>query len=139
MFPNQFQNPGGYYYPPPQHHGQASHHGQTPGIIPIMYNVKGANTNQDFQHQSNTVMLPPSGPQQQYRFQAPSQPQPPFIYVQTPSAMPGTPNSCPDSGTTNTCQSESTDDCSSLNLLHQVLLWKKIPSPQLLQLTPKVL
>ena len=50
----------------------------------IMYNVKGANTNQDFQHQSNIVMLPPSGPQQQYRFQAPSQPQPQFIYVQSP-------------------------------------------------------
>ena len=77
----------------PQHHGQAPH--QTPGIIPIMYNVKGGNMNQDFQQQSNVVMLPPSGPQQQYRFQAPPQPQPQFVYVQSPqqapSTMPGMP------------------------------------------------
>ena len=95
MFPTQFANPQGYFYPPPQHHGSqpAQHHGQTLGVIPIMYNLEGTNPNQvqDFQQQSNIVMMPPSG--QQYRFQPPPQPQ--FVYVQSPqqtaSAIPGTP------------------------------------------------
>ena len=114
MFPNRFQNLGGYYYPPPQHHGQAPHHGQTPGIIPIMYNVKGANTNQDFQQQSNIVMLPPSGSQQQSSTFSTST----TVHLCTKPPTDSkcharNSNSCPDSGTTNACQSESTDNCSS--------------------------
>ena len=95
IFPNQFPNPQGYFYPPTQQHhgGQPSHHGQTLGIIPVMYKLEGTNLNQvqDFQQQSNIVMMPPSG--KQYRFQPPPQPQ--FVYVQSPqqpaTAILGTP------------------------------------------------
>ena len=137
MFPNQFPNPQGYFYPPPQHHGgQPSHHGQTPGIIPIMYNLEGTNPNQvqDFQQQSNVVMMPPSG--QQYRFQPTPQPQ--FVYVQSPqqpaTTIPGTP--IPSTHMPVGVQ-QTVPVTPSTSVL--VLQWKKIPSQQLLQVTQKVL
>ena len=134
MFPTQFANPQGYFYPPPQHHGSqpAQHHGQTLGVIPIMYNLEGTNLNQvqDFQQQSNVVMMPPSG--QQYRFQPPPQPQ--FVYVQSPSRLQVPSQELPFQHHTHLLVYNN-----RLFQSHPILQWKKIWSQQLLQLTQKVL